>query len=246
MRANPKPLNHSARSSFQSILLLILPSSALLLLLSGCLAIKPVTPTTTYFDAPLINQMTEKELGDTIIDKGIMRTYEAISISEEVKGRFGLARWTASPGTFPAVGSCPSGVLFRAPRPIIISGLFGSSPAEGGVIISDNASSHVVMYIFQEGRHLMSAPLELGYQRTQSNEVLPGSFRRELIYNGRTGTVLKFLYRELKDQAAGAPFMQEIIHDLVDGDVIVFKGARLHVEQATDTRIKYKVSKSFD
>jgi hypothetical protein len=87
---------------------------------------------------------------------------------------------------------------------------------------------------------------DFSFERTIADEILPGSFRQELIYNGKAGDNLKFLYREIKDSFLRAPFTQEAIYDLKDGDIIGFKGARLHVVDATNTKIRDQVLKQFD
>jgi hypothetical protein len=87
---------------------------------------------------------------------------------------------------------------------------------------------------------------DFSYKTTVADQLLPGSFRQELIYNGRTGETVKFLYREIKDSYLRAPFTQEVTYDLKEGDVIGFKGARLKVIKATNTKIKYSITKTFD
>lgn len=84
------------------------------------------------------------------------------------------------------------------------------------------------------------------YRDTVSNEYLPGSFRQEFIYNGKSGDTLKFLYRELKDSYLRTPFTQEVSYDIKEGNPIGFKGARLEVIEATNYKIKYKLIKKFD
>ena len=84
------------------------------------------------------------------------------------------------------------------------------------------------------------------YRKTLADQVLPGSFRQELIYNGRTTDTVKFLYRELKDSYLRAPFTQEVTYDLKDGSEIGFKGARLKIIEASNTKIKYVVTRKFD
>ena len=83
------------------------------------------------------------------------------------------------------------------------------------------------------------------FKKTVADQVLPGSFRQELIYSGRVGDTVKFLYRELKDGYLRAPFTQEVTYDLKESNVIGFKGARMKVIEATNTKIRYQVTKTF-
>lgn len=57
--------------------------------------------------------------------------------------------------------------------------------------------------------------------------------------------MFKFLYREYTSDILRTPFSQEVQYDLKDGAVIEFKGARIEVLDATNTKIKYRVDSSF-
>lgn len=72
----------------------------------------------------------------------------------------------------------------------------------------------------------------------------PG-FRQELIYNGRSGDTVKFLYREFSGDYARPPFSQEVQYDLKDGSMIGFKSVRIEVLEASNTRLSYRVLSSF-
>ena len=72
------------------------------------------------------------------------------------------------------------------------------------------------------------------------------NFRQELIYNGKVGNAVRFLYRELSGGYLRDAFTQEIQYDLSEGSEIGFKGARLKVLNATNRSITYEVSKHFD
>lgn len=249
------------RIPFLTVLLLI-P------LLIGCAGtVKPIQPKSTVFDEPAVDRVTERELGDTLIDKGIIRTYDAIITTEPTVGHWGIsATMRAEAGVFVAVNTTSYGTTYRSQTPIAWQALLGSGFADGGIVIphdmtntsrSTSTSKHE-----PSSRTLTNAPhmffmlgieqrkseqlRALSYTHGVADQVLPGSFRQELIYNGRTGDSVKFLYRELKDSYLRAPFTQEVTYDLKDSDVIGFKGARLKVIEATNTKIKYSVSKTFD
>jgi hypothetical protein len=70
--------------------------------------------------------------------------------------------------------------------------------------------------------------------------------KQELIYNGRVGNNIKFLYREISGNTMRAPFTQEIQYDLLEGSIVGFKGARIEIISSTNSIIKYKVLKMFD
>jgi len=71
------------------------------------------------------------------------------------------------------------------------------------------------------------------------------SFKQELIYNGKSGSTLKFMYREFSKDLARPSFSQEVNYDLAESNIVGFKGARIEILNATNTKIEYKVLKSF-
>jgi hypothetical protein len=76
-------------------------------------------------------------------------------------------------------------------------------------------------------------------------EMLPNSFQQELIYNGRSGDTLKFLYREISDNYLRNAFTQDVQYDLRDGKILGFKGARIEIIEANNRFLKYRVIASF-
>ena len=73
------------------------------------------------------------------------------------------------------------------------------------------------------------------------------NIKQQLIYNGKNGNYVKFLYREISQGEYLRPaFSQEIQYDLEEGNEIGFKGARIEVLDATNRTIIYKVKSHFN
>ena len=70
-------------------------------------------------------------------------------------------------------------------------------------------------------------------------------FNQYLIYNGRSGNSVKFLYREFMGDLNRASFQQEVSYDLNIGEVIGFKGARFKIIEANNVQLKYQVIETF-
>lgn len=68
-----------------------------------------------------------------------------------------------------------------------------------------------------------------------------GSLRKELIYNGRAGSVLKISYREYMYNSARPAFYQDLTYDLGSSSTIRFKGMEIEVLDATNSAIKFIV-----
>ena len=72
------------------------------------------------------------------------------------------------------------------------------------------------------------------------------NFKQELIYNGRVGDYVKIIYREFSNDFARPSFTQDLQYDLSTSNIVGFKGARLHIEDANNTQITYRVTESFE
>lgn len=72
-------------------------------------------------------------------------------------------------------------------------------------------------------------------------ESSPSSYRRELIYTGRSGPTLTLLYREFVNDMARPAFSQQLQYDVSADPVIGYQGARFHVLSADNTNIVYKL-----
>lgn len=71
------------------------------------------------------------------------------------------------------------------------------------------------------------------------------NLKQEFIYNGRVNNAIKFTYREFIDDYARAAFTQDLQYDLNESNIIGFRGLRIEVISATNTKITYKVQNYF-
>ena len=76
---------------------------------------------------------------------------------------------------------------------------------------------------------------------SHERKYLEGSFRKELIYHGKTGSNIKVLYREFKNDFARPAFYQDLTYDLQESDIVRYKNFRILVLEATNEEITYKV-----
>ena len=99
-----------------------------------------------------------------------------------------------------------------------------------------------------KGLCLLERPNECGDSILPANyiDLSQPNVKQQLIYNGRVGDYVKFLYREVSEGAyLRQPFTQEIQYDLNEGKIIGFKGARIEILSATNRQIDYKVLQHF-
>jgi hypothetical protein len=70
---------------------------------------------------------------------------------------------------------------------------------------------------------------------------LEGSFQKELIYHGKTGSNIKVLCREFKNDFARPAFYQDLTYDLKESDILRYKNFKIQVLEAANEEITYKV-----
>lgn len=80
-----------------------------------------------------------------------------------------------------------------------------------------------------------------------SNSVVErqSNFVQELVYNGRSGNTVRFLYREFSNNIARPAFTQDVQYDLSDSSVIGFRDLRMEVIEASNTDITYRLLSNF-
>jgi hypothetical protein len=87
-----------------------------------------------------------------------------------------------------------------------------------------------------------SAPV---FERTTVEELFRAGFQQELIYEGRSGDTLEFLYKEILGRGSQHPLTQTVSHDLRQGNTIRYRGAQIEVVEATNTHIEYRMFSNF-
>jgi hypothetical protein len=72
-----------------------------------------------------------------------------------------------------------------------------------------------------------------------SKTYLPGSFKQELLYNGKSSNTIKISYREFRNDFARPNFYQDLSYDLADSKIVGFRGMKIEVIEATNSYIRY-------
>lgn len=104
-------------------------------------------------------------------------------------------------------------------------------------------SLHLVEY-----RPPKQYPIDVGYQLVHVQTKAPqmDTFRRELVYLGSGGGVLRLAYREYVNGLAREAFGQDATYNIGEGPTeVTFKGARIEVVRADNTGITYRVLEGF-
>ncbi len=214
---------------------------AIVALISGCATGgRPIAPTVTKVDYPELNSVRESELGETILSKGVTLTFEVIDLRNEVVGGDGVIRERTRLAPQRLIASREDEAWTYFDGKTTYLGL----EQPGGLMVSKSDRKHIEIWGGSFNRGSTPSPTPI----VEFSEVSvdgPASFRQELIYNGRSGSAVRFTYRELSNSLMRPAFSQEANYDLSESHVIGFKGARIEIIDASNTRLKYKVISSF-
>ncbi|MFC1708823.1 hypothetical protein ACFL2J_02010 [Candidatus Omnitrophota bacterium] len=205
-------------------------------------------------NSPSLNEEASVELGDTIVSKGKIYTvtYKAMILSNEVHSKDKEVVVIGSsvsvpPGELIAKVENSEWTYFSSKEGVIISRWGAKLMNEGGLRLS-KIDGHIEIlapqwsWLYSKVPHV--EPI-FEVKNIQVAEKSRPSFKQELIYNGKVGSSVKFLYRELSDDMLRPAFSQEIQYDLNESKTIGFKGVRVEIIEATNTNLRYKVLKSF-
>lgn len=215
--------------------------------LGACATTQAVVPKTEIVDRPAVNISAQAELGDTIVEKGKLTTYDGLVLRNELTWGDGflLKKFTISPGKLRARQSDKSFIYFLSDSMTSYDALLGTQPYPAGGLCTKTADPTFVRAFIVIGACTIKPSTAPAVQPTRVVDINAPNFRQELIYNGRSGDTVKFLYREFSGDYARPPFSQDVQYDLKDGNTIGFKGARVEILEASNTRLSYRVLSSF-
>lgn len=217
------------------------------LLTAACASTQTILPQTQIIDRPALNEVSTAELGETIVEKGRLRTHQGLALTNTLQWGDGLIlkKFTVSPGRLRARQQDAKFIYFYSDNMTSHDALLGTSPyPNGGLCRSIDGSGPVKGFIVA-GRCNMNWNNVPDVSPVQIYDLDSPGFRQELIYNGRVGDNLKFLYREFSGDLMRPPFSQDVQYDINESRTIGFRGVRIEVIDASNTQIRYRVLSSF-
>lgn len=139
---------------------------------------------------------------------------------------------------------------FNPPGLVCVADLDADGKFDQKVIASDTA-----LFFSRLGfKKKLSLPHPVAYEvvketvSTEAAEHWEGDFvRRELVYQGAGGGILRLMYREYKNDMARPAFSQELTYDLATEGVtlVSFQDSRIEVRSAGNSGIEYTVLSGF-
>ncbi|MGE4268060.1 MAG: hypothetical protein AB7F25_11550 [Deferribacterales bacterium] len=202
-------------------------------------------PNVNKIDVPTLNTEQVSELGDTLVQKALVYENDGFRLDNiaTVGDGFFIQKLTIQPSDLIARYNQGEWTCYIAPKMERYDGLLGTFNVLGGLAINRINTNE---FRFCQARVMLLSPKEIPkLAPIKVIDITKPNFNQEIIYNGRNATFLKFLYRESTSQVLRVPFSQDIQYDLNDGKIIGFKGARIEVIEASNTKIKYRVLSNF-
>ena len=203
-------------------------------------------PTTSIIKTPKEGILSSEELGDTLLIYSIKEVYDSLKISTSVDYQVRAFNVRIQPQTALARSlSNYNSPIFHAPYEW--SSVFTNGFQLGNYARIEESTTSPTGYKFTPVGNGCGGSQDFlnEYTKTKSTKVDQPGFSQELIYNGRVGDSIKFIYREFSENMARSAFTQEVQYDLGISNIVGFKGARLEIIEATNERLVYKVINHF-
>lgn len=211
---------------------------SLLVIFSGCgVTTKITSPDNFSASTPQLNTPQETEIGVSLVSKESGYKYKALRILKDTKIKTGYILKDIKEGeVFINTLYTKNYDLYSK----IDGSTYGIAiPRTGGKTITFYNSGASITF-----DKYSSTPIEY---KTELTPVPKKEYlKQEFIYNGKVGNAIKFTYREFVDDLARPAFTQDLQYDLTESKVIGFRGLRIEIISATNTKIEYKVLTHFD
>lgn len=216
-------------------------------LLAGCAtSTRPVASRIETIDRPGANEVATANLGDSLLTRGVVFWRQAIRTSGPTQINMGVGNTVVAPqGTYVLRVEDDKARYFVGGPPTT-SGLATGEYADGGICLARGADTIIGIFVapgFCGDKNLAAASFQ---SVTVPDAAVSDIWRKELIYNGRSGDTIRVIYREYSGDLARPAFTQELQYDLSQQTEIGFREVRLQVEAATNTSIRYRVLQTFD
>lgn len=233
-------------------MLRILPIIFIATFITGCAnnGKMEIPPNLEFIDTPQLNVETIAEVGDTLVEKGKVYTFEGIELFEDLTDGGSFREYVMKAHKLKLSSKDADGNSYYTPNPTyyyVIDKTFGSRRGEIWSPALVLTSSGALEF---EGTFDLSSAGDItnNNPRFKSGNIIDvkqPNFKQSLIYNGKQGSVIKFTYREYSNDMIRPGFAQDVQYDLAESKVIGFKGVRIEVIRASNTQIVYRVFKSF-
>lgn len=214
--------------------------------------LRAVPPETTEVHTPPVGAEATAAIGTSMVARATVTQKRAVRILEPL-----VASDTYDKDYVRQI-ELPPGVYVVAARDADGNDYFGVNPAEirwvyrGTVSQRDDLDCDLkltplgvasFMWSYRGKRQFSEMPAPgVKFEQAMGPPIeAADSFRRELVYTGRSGTTVSLMYREFMRDMARPAFSQDLRYDIANDPVIGYQGARFKVLKADNTAITYQV-----
>jgi hypothetical protein len=217
-----------------------------LLLLAACAPeLQTVDTPGTYqtVDLPTVGSTAEAQVGDTMIDETHSLASPAIrflgsctySEKHDAVGT-GTVRYSIGDAAVFTQTSTKNGAAAYCGQAVM--DVLGSVEVPLCVALSDNA---IVAFPGSE----MIVTSDCKFEHTTQSTDDADTVRKEILYDGRSGSTIRLSYREFTQDLARPAFTQELSYDIASDKIIGFRRARFEVLSAGNSSISYRLLSGF-
>lgn len=199
----------------------------------------------TNISAPVLNEVTTASVGDELIVQGKFETGLGVRVLKDcVDGKVKKGVYYATATSIIRNSLGEKGLIYRFDGDGITKETYGGIAVD--TWLEYNTFTKKLGRNDAEGMGVVLDEIKDFELEENAIRISDSSFQQTLIYLGKSGSVLKFGYRESIRDLARPAYSNEISYDLKDSDIIGYKKAKLQVIEATNTSITYKVLSYFD
>lgn len=197
------------------------------------------------YNSKELNEIYSAEIGNSIIISGYEKITQALEVISCPEFKIGIIKYPIKAGDkLPYYGVTRKIWIlycydeeYRYPR--------------GTVGVAYNTETQIyIPYVKNSGKGFITKKPEKGNFEVTKTTIVDKNcedcFKKELIYNGKEGNILKFTYREFINNMIRPAFNQDLSYDLNEGKTIGFKGLRIEIIKTSNIGIEYKVQEYFD
>ncbi|MDP1739143.1 MAG: hypothetical protein Q8L23_17090 [Caulobacter sp.] len=225
----------------------VIAAIAAAMLISACTTTQSLVPILVSIDRPGADEIAVAELGGAVLETSRSVRYDGILLENRVTwlDLFKLRQFAIEPGRLVAREADQDFTYYFSDQLSFWDPLTGlTSRASGGICISKTDPKQVRAFTTSG-----SCGIQLDqWPRFSATSVVDGNatnFRDELIYGGRSGSLLRFVYWEFSAGQPSPTLSMEFQIDLSEGPVFGFRGARIEVLEAANASLKYRVISPF-
>lgn len=221
--------------------------AAVAVLLGACNSTQTLLPKAVAIERPAQGETVVAGLGDVVLEWARSNRYDGIWLENELTwlDLYRFRRFAIGPGRLIAKEADADFVYYFSDQVTYRDPVLGAEAAVSGGICVRKSDPDQVRVFVAKGVCGIMPDQRPRFTPVSVAQVAARNDRRELIYGGRSGSVLRFVYRELKDDQPNPTLSLEFHIDLSDGPSFGLRGAQIEVVEATNSKLTYRVISSF-